>query len=146
MTPLPIGILLADDNEDDVLLLRLAFRETKLLNILDAVGGGDRALAYLRRQGKYAGAKMPCLVMLDVNMPRLGGFATLREIKADPALRHLPVVILTTSQRDEDICQAYRDGACTCTAKPVGLNESRDFAGRFEAYWALVAKLPKPAN
>lgn len=142
MTPLPICILLADDNEDDVLLLRLAFRETKLIDIVDAVDGGDRALAYLRRQGKYAGAKMPSLVMLDVNMPRLDGFETLREIKTDPALRHLPVVLLTTSRRDEDICRAYRDGASTCISKPVGLDESGDFARRFEAYWALVAKLP----
>lgn len=145
MTPGHIGILLADDSEDDVLLIRKAFRETKRLRILDAVEDGGAALSYLRREGKYAGAKAPVLVVLDVNMPRVDGFAALKEIKADPALRHLPVVMLTTSRREEDVCRAYREGACTYIAKPVGFDALEDFAERFESYWAGIARLPASA-
>lgn len=145
MIPQKIGILLADDSEDDILLMRKAFQETKLLRILDAVEDGGEALAYLRRQGKYAGAPAPGLVVLDVNMPRVDGFSALKEIKADPALRHLPVVMLTTSQREEDVCRAYREGACTYIAKPAGFKELEALAERFESYWALVARLPVSA-
>jgi CheY-like chemotaxis protein len=145
MTDAPIGILLADDSEDDVLLLRTAFEKSPRLELRDAVRDGDEALAYLRRQGPYAAAKKPDLVILDVNMPRVDGFTVLEKIKADPELRRLPVVMLTTSRRDEDVSRAYREGAATYIPKPVGLGDLETFVKRFEEYWAGVAKLPEAA-
>jgi CheY-like chemotaxis protein len=143
MNPKIVDILLADDNDDDVMLVKLAFQQAKMVNVINAVYDGDEALAYLRRQGKYKDAAPPGLVMLDINMPKINGIEVLREIKADPALRHLPVVMLTTSKRDQDVVDAYSNGACSFVTKPVGLNEFREAVKRFELYWACVATIPE---
>jgi CheY-like chemotaxis protein len=142
MNPKIVDIHLADDNEDDVLLVKLAFEQAKMMNIVNAVGDGDEALAYLRREGKYKDAALPGLIMLDINMPRMNGFEVLREIKADPALKHLPVVMLTTSKQDQDVINSYAGGACSFVTKPVGLTEFREAVKRFELYWAFVATIP----
>jgi CheY-like chemotaxis protein len=137
----PITILLAEDNDDDIVLIREAFAQGKLVNVLDVVKDGDEALAYLH-QGRYADAELPGLVLLDINMPKRNGLEVLREIKADPALRHLPVIMLTTSRREEDVVASYTEGACTFIPKPVKFGELTNVVKQFELYWALVARIP----
>ena len=138
----PIDILLVEDNDDDILLTREAFSEGRLVNIVHAVQDGEEALQYLRRQGQYSDAPLPGLVLLDINMPKMNGLEVLEEIKADPDIKHLPVVMLTTSERENDIVHSYEFGACSYIKKPVQLSDFRDTLRRFELYWALVARIP----
>src|SRR5438067_3313531 len=109
----PITILMADDDADDRRLTKDALEESRLANDLRFVENGEELLAYLRRQGKYADSEVsprPGLVLLDLNMPRMDGRTALKEIKADPELRHIPVTVLTTSKADEDIFRSYDHG------------------------------------
>ena len=137
-----IKILLADDNEDDVFVIRKAFEEVKLLNGMDVVNDGEEVLAYLRRQGPYHDAQLPGLVLLDIRMPKKDGFEVLKEIKSDPALKHLPVIILTTSKQEEDVVKSYAYGACSFITKPVGFEQFQKMVVQFELYWALVSRVP----
>lgn len=138
----PIDILLVEDNDDDILLTEEAFSEGKLVNVVHAVRDGEEAMEYLRRQGQYADVKLPGLVLLDINMPKMSGLEVLEEIKKDPELKHLPVVILTTSERENDIVKSYESGACSFIRKPVKLSDFREALRQFELYWALVARIP----
>jgi CheY-like chemotaxis protein len=138
-----IDILLAEDNDDDIVLIQEAFAEAKIANLLQVVNDGQEAMAYLRREGKYQETQMPGLLLLDINMPRKNGFEVLKEMKADTTLRHIPVVMLTTSNRDEDIIKSYEEGACTYIRKPVDFDQLKDVVKQFALYWGLVATLPK---
>ena len=138
-------ILLADDDEDDRLLTADALRESKLANEVKTVSDGEELMEYLHRRGKYAppaSSPRPGLVLLDLNMPKKDGREALREMKADPALRSIPVVILTTSKAEEDVERAYNLGANSFIVKPV------TFAGLVEAlhvateYWFQIVQLP----
>jgi len=140
----PIEVLLAEDNDDDILMIRTAFARSKLINVLNVVKDGEEALAYLRRQGRYVDTHPPGLVLLDLNMPKKNGFEVLQELKADPAIRHLPVVILTTSRQEEDVVRSYADGAASFIIKPEGLGALQTLTERFELYWARVARVPHP--
>ncbi|HEX4383612.1 MAG TPA: response regulator, partial [Myxococcales bacterium] len=113
----PLIILMADDDEDDRLNTAEAFREHHLANDFHTVNDGEELMQFLRRQGKYAGAPRPGLILLDLNMPRKDGREALREIKGDPALRSIPVVILTTSREEEDILRTYDLGANSFVSK-----------------------------
>lgn len=139
----PIKILLAEDNEDDVLLIRKAFKEVKLMNVMDVVKDGEEVTAYLRRQGQYRNAELPGLLLLDIRMPKKDGFEVLKEIKSDPALKSLPVIILTTSKQEEDVVTSYADGACSFITKPVGFEQFQKMVAQFELYWALVSRVPQ---
>src|SRR5690349_7118071 len=97
----PLQVLLIDDSEDDAMLLKELFREARYLNIVDAIADGDEALNYLHKRGRYAKVETPGLILLDINMPGKDGFSVLHEIKSDPVLKSIPVVMLTTSARDE---------------------------------------------
>jgi CheY-like chemotaxis protein len=141
-TPYPIEILLVDDNDDDIVLLETSLRESQFVNLLHVARDGEAALAYLRRQGRHAGAVLPGLVLLDIHMPRMNGFEVLGAMKADPALRTIPVVILTTSACDEDVSRSYDRGACSFVTKPVGLERLQEVIRQFESYWSLVAIVP----
>jgi CheY-like chemotaxis protein len=138
----PMEILLVEDNEDDILLEREALADAKLVNLMYVVRDGEDALAYLRRQGKYQNAQMPGLVLLDINMPKKNGFEVLNEMKADPALMHIPVIMLTTSDREADIVKSYAKGACSFITKPMDFDKFRDVVKQFALYWALVARIP----
>lgn len=144
-TPRPITILLADDDEDDVLLTREALDENRLANRLRRVADGAELLEYLQRRGRYADpadAPRPGLILLDLNMPRLDGREALREIKSDPHLRQIPVVVLTTSQSEEDIYRTYDLGVNSFISKPVtfeGLVRVMRDLGR---YWFEIVELP----
>ena len=142
MTLRPLEILLAEDNDDDILLTQEALATGNLVNTLNVVRDGEQAMAYLRREGEYRDAPPPDLVLLDINMPMKGGLEVLKEMKEDLELRHIPVVMLTTSVREQDILSSYEDGASTFIRKPVRLDEFREILTEFQKYWAVVARLP----
>lgn len=137
-------ILLVEDNEDDILLEREALSEAKLVNLMHIVRDGEEAMAYLRCEGKYHDAPMPGLILLDINMPKKNGFEVLNDIKADPALAHIPVVMLTTSDSEADVVKSYAKGACSFITKPMDFGKFVDVVKQFALYWAMVARVPAP--
>jgi len=142
MNIIPIDILLAEDSEDDVVLIRETLEGTKLVNLAQVVPDGEQALDYLRQAGQYRNAQRPGLVLLDINMPRKNGLEVLEAMKADPKLRMLPVIMLTISGREEDVVRAYANGACSYIRKPVGFNDFQKLVNQFCLYWAQVATIP----
>ena len=137
-----IDILVVEDNDDDVVLIQEAFAEGKLMNRIAFVRDGEEAMAYLRKQGTYATAPTPGMVLLDINMPKKNGFEERADIKADPHLRPLPVIMLTVSDRDEDIVRSFEQGACSYIRKPVTLTRFVAVVKEFELYWSLVSQVP----
>ena len=142
MSSRPVEILLVEDNEDDVIMTLEAFRDAKLANVVHVLHDGEQALAYLRRQGEPRRSTLPGLVLLDINMPRKGGFEVLEEMKDDPRLQHIPVIMLTTSTREEDVAKSYASGACSYIPKPVSIEQFAALAKQFSLYWALVSRIP----
>jgi CheY-like chemotaxis protein len=147
-TPKPITILMADDDPDDRMLTRDALAESRLANNLYFVEDGEELMDYLRQQGKYAdpqSSPRPGLKRLDLNMPRTDARESLKEIKSHPNLRHIPVVVLTTSKAEEDIYRTYDLGVNSFITKPVtfdGLVEVMRALGR---YWFEIVELPNGA-
>ena len=137
-----VELLLVEDNEDDVVLIEEAFVEAKMMNVIFKVRDGEEALAYLRQEGQYKHMRRPGLVLLDINMPKKNGFEVLQDMKADPLLQSLPVVILTTSDREDDIVRSYADGACSYIRKPMTLQQFAQAVKDFELYWTMVSRLP----
>lgn len=139
-----ITLLLAEDDPDDRVLIRDALREAKLANDLHTVEDGEELLDYLRRRGRYAGlpAPRPGLILLDLNMPRKDGREALQEIKADPDLRQIPVVVLTTSKAEEDVARSYDLGANSFITKPVTFQSLIDVMCTLEKYWFEIVELP----
>ena len=144
MNTQPMEILLVEDNEDDILLEQEALSEAKLVNLMHVVRNGEEAMAYLRCEGNYQNARMPGLILLDINMPKKNGFEVLNEMKADPALIHIPVVMLTTSDNEADVVKSYAKGACSFITKPMDFGKFTDVVKQFALYWALVARVPAP--
>jgi CheY-like chemotaxis protein len=142
----PLIILMADDDEDDRLNTAEAFREHHLANDFHTVNDGEELMLFLRRKGKYADAPRPGLILLDLNMPRKDGREALREIKTDPALRSIPVVILTTSREEEDILRTYDLGANSFISKPVGFDSLVQLASTMTQYWFQLVELPSGAD
>jgi CheY-like chemotaxis protein len=141
----PIVILMAEDDPDDRLLVREAFEESRLLNELRFVEDGEELLDYLRRQKGYAdpeSAPRPGLILLDLNMPRKDGREALREIKADPELRRIPVVVMTTSRAEEDIFRSYDMGASSYISKPVTFERLVELMKSLGNYWIEFVELP----
>lgn len=138
----PIEVLLVEDNPGDVRLTREALKEGKVHNNLHVAPDGVEALAFLRREGRYADAVRPDLILLDLNLPRKGGREVLEEIKGDPALRHIPVVILTSSSAEQDIARAYDLHANCYISKPVDLDQFITVVKSIEDFWFTVVKLP----
>jgi len=141
----PVELLLVEDNEDDIVLIEEAFTEAKLMNVIFTVRDGEEALAYLRQEGPYTHRRRPGLVLLDINMPKKNGFEVLQAMKADPLLQSLPVVMLTTSDREEDVVRSYNHGACSYIRKPMSLEQFVQVVKDFELYWTMVSRVP-PAN
>ncbi len=137
-----LEILLAEDNEDDVAMVRDAFREANLVNLLAVVSNGEEALNYIFNRAPYESARRPGLILLDINMPRINGFEVLEELKKSPDHNKIPVVMLTTSDRDEDIARSYQSGACSYITKPVDFDEFNRVIREFSLYWGLVSKIP----
>ncbi len=143
--PSPIHILLVEDNPGDAELTREALADSKLLSRLHVVRDGVEALAFLHQEGEYAQVPRPDLVLLDLNLPRKDGRAVLKEIKADPSLRLIPVVVLTSSQAEQDVARAYELNANCYVTKPVGLEQFLTIVQSIEQFWLTVVKLPRDA-
>jgi CheY-like chemotaxis protein len=137
-----IEVLLVEDNPGDVRLTKEALKEGRLLNNVSVVGDGVEALSFLRREGRYAEAAQPDLILLDLNLPKKDGREVLAEIKADPDLRRIPVVVLTTSSAEEDILKTYDLHANCYVTKPVDLEQFMRVIKSIEDFWVTVVKLP----
>lgn len=135
-------ILMADDDEDDRLLTKRAFDKLRVRNDLHFVKDGVELLAFLRREEPHQDAPRPGLVLLDLNMPRKDGRAALAEIKADPGIRGIPVVVLTTSKAEEDIVRIYDRGAASYVMKPVTFDGLLEAVARLQSYWVELVELP----
>jgi chemotaxis family two-component system response regulator Rcp1 len=140
--PNPLHILLAEDNPADVRLMREMLKESSVRTELHVVPDGEEAVAYLRKRGKYADSPRPTLVLLDLNMPRRDGRSVLREVKADPELKRIPVIVLTTSQSEEDIRQSYDAHANCYVRKPTDFKDLQAIFSKFESFWFTAAELP----
>jgi len=140
----PITILMADDDDDDRRLTKEALLEGRLVNDLRFVENGEELMDYLKRQGSYAAAEAPRpgLILLDLNMPRKDGRTVLKEIKSDPELRQIPVVVLTTSKADEDVFKSYDLGVNSYIVKPVTFEALVDILQTLEKYWFEIVELP----
>jgi chemotaxis family two-component system response regulator Rcp1 len=138
----PIELLLVEDNPGDVRLTKEALREGKVRNHLHVAADGVEAMAYLRREGPHAQARQPDLILLDLNLPKKSGREVLAEIKADPKLRRIPVVILTVSKAEEDVLKSYNLHANCYITKPVDLEQFLGVVKSIEDFWLTVVMLP----
>lgn len=139
----PITILMADDDPDDRLLVKEAFEENRLINELATVEDGEELMDFLYKRGKFFESTVtPGLILLDLNMPRKSGHEALKEIKADPKLRRLPVVILTTSKAEEDIIRSYDLGVNSFIVKPVTFEALVELIREIDKYWFQIVELP----
>lgn len=142
----PVTILMADDDEDDCLMTKEALEEARLANRIFFVGNGEELVDYLYRRGEYSDssdAPTPGLIFLDLNMPKKDGREALREIKSDPGLRHIPIVVLTTSRADEDICRTYDLGVNSFISKPVSFEGLVAVMKTLGKYWFEIVALPQ---
>jgi CheY-like chemotaxis protein len=143
-SPLPvIDVLLVEDDQGDVLMTREAFAHHRIHSELHVATDGEQALMFLRKQGEYRDVPRPALVLLDLNLPRRDGREVLAEIKADPDLRTIPVVVLTTSEAEEDILRSYALHANAYVSKPVDFDRFTEVIRRIDDFFATVVKLPR---
>ena len=140
----PIELLLVEDNPADVELTREALEDSKILHHLNVVSDGVQALAYVRQMGPYAEATRPDLILLDLNLPRKNGHEVLKELKANADLRRIPVVVLTSSQAEEDIVTSYNLHANAYVTKPVDLEGFGRIVKALEGFWFTVVRFPPP--
>jgi len=138
----PVEILLAEDSPGDIRLTREALKDGRIHNNLHVVQDGVECMAFLRREGKYGDVPKPHLILLDLNMPRKDGREVLAEIKNDPLLRRIPVVVLTTSKAEQDILKAYDLHANCYITKPVDLDQFIHVVKSVEDFWFTIVKLP----
>jgi chemotaxis family two-component system response regulator Rcp1 len=138
----PIEILLVDDNPGDVRLTVEALRDSKIQNRLNVAKDGVEAIAFLRREGEYADAPHPDLILLDLNLPKMRGSEVLAEIKGDAALKHIPVVILSGSKEAEDIAKTYNLHANCYVTKPIELDQFIKVVTSIRDFWLAIVKLP----
>ncbi len=141
-TPKVIDVLLVEDDPGDVLMTREAFADNKVANRLAVVSDGVSAMEYLRREGQYADAPMPDLVLLDLNLPRMDGREVLQALKEDPVLRRIPVVVLTTSESEEDVLASYSLHANAYVTKPVDFDRFIDVVRQIDEFFVSVVRLP----
>lgn len=139
----PINILLVEDNPADIRLTQEVFKEGRIRNILNIVMDGEEAIMYMRKMGQYGNAETPDLVLLDLNLPKKDGREVLAEIKGDPALKFVPVIILTTSAAEQDILSTYAHHANCYIMKPVDLSQFINVVRSIEEFWLTIVKLPK---
>ena len=138
----PVEILLVEDNPGDVRLTQEALKESKVTNNLSVAEDGVEALAFLKREGKYADAPRPDLLLLDLNLPKKDGRELLEEIKADDNLKRIPVVVLTTSKAEEDILRMYDQHANCYITKPIDFDQFIEVVKSIEDFWLTIVKLP----
>jgi CheY-like chemotaxis protein len=142
---LPAVILMADDDEDDIVLARDAFERGKIINDFRVVEDGQELLDYLKHRGAYsdpASAPLPDIILLDLNMPKIDGREALKEIKADPRFRHIQIVIFTTSESRKDVLDTYCNGASSYITKPVTFEAMCELVQKLSEYWFQIVRLP----
>ncbi|HWF61175.1 MAG TPA: response regulator [Nitrospira sp.] len=142
----PVEILLVEDNPGDVRLTKEALKEAKVINHLTVLKDGVEALTFLRREGQYANAPRPHLILLDLNLPKKDGREVLAEIKDDEKLKRIPVVVLTTSQNEQDVLKTYNLHANCYVTKPVDLEQFITVVKSIEDFWLGIVVLPKGCN
>jgi CheY-like chemotaxis protein len=143
-TPLkPIDVLLVEDDPGDTLMIREAFEDNKVRNTLACVTDGVEAMQYLRREGRYADASRPDLVLLDLNLPKMDGREVLAAVKDDPRLRSIPVVVLTTSEAEEDVVRSYSLHANAYVTKPVDFERFVSVVQQIDDFFVSVVRLPR---
>ena len=142
----PVEILLVEDNTDDVTLTQEALDAGKVSNNLSVAWDGVEALQYLNREGPYADAPEPDIILFDLNLPKKDGREVLAEIKSDERLKHIPVVVLTTSQAEQDILKSYRLHASCYVTKPVDFDEFIEIVQSIEDFWFTIVKLPSASR
>jgi len=140
----PIDVLLVEDDPGDTLMIREAFEDNKVRNTLSCVTDGVEAMRFLRREGEYADAPRPDLILLDLNLPRKDGREVLGEIKGDERLATIPVVVLTTSQAEEDVLRSYKLHANAYVTKPVDFDRFIEVVRQIDEFFVTVVKLPRP--
>lgn len=138
-----VEILLVEDNPGDIRLIVEVLKEGKIKNNLSVVEDGEEALAYLRREGSYKDSIVPDIILLDLNLPKINGTEVLAEIKKDPLLKYIPVIILTTSEAEQDILRAYDLHANCYITKPVNLDQFLTVVRSIENFWLTIVKLPR---
>lgn len=138
----PVEILLVEDNPGDIRLTMEALKEHKVLNKLSVVNDGVEAISFMRREGKFADAHRPDLILLDLNLPKKSGKEVLEEIKNDPDLKRIPVVVLTASSAEKDILSSYNLSANCYITKPVSLDQFVEVVKAIENFWLTIVKLP----
>jgi CheY-like chemotaxis protein len=145
----PVSILLVEDNLQDIEITRRAFAKGRVRNDLIVVRDGEEAIEYLFRRGKYqdpASSPRPGMILLDLNLPKLGGLEVLQQIKNDESLKTIPVIVLTVSQREQDIVRSYNLGVNTYIQKPVEFENFMHVVNTVHDYWILIATLPPSSN
>jgi CheY-like chemotaxis protein len=142
---IPIEVLLVEDDPGDVLMTREAFEEHKVRNRLSVVSDGADALAYVRREGAFADATRPDLILLDLNLPKRDGREVLKELKADPDLREIPIVVLTTSSAESDVLASYQLHANAYVTKPVDFERFISVVKQIDDFFISLVKLPRRA-
>ena len=137
-----LEILLVEDNEGDIRLTIEAFKEAKIRNHIRVVRDGEEALAYLKKEAAYADAQTPDIILLDINLPKVDGKEVLYELKNDPILKSIPVIMLTTSSAESDVQESYSNHANSYVIKPVDLSKFMEVIRSIEEYWISIVKLP----
>ena len=137
----PVRILLVEDDPGDVLITREALEQSKVIHHLDVVSNGEEAMSYLRKEGSSSGSTTPHLVLLDLNLPRMGGREVLAEVKNDPALGHIPIIVLTTSDAETDVLSTYQLHANAFITKPVDFNRFHEVVRRIDDFFFTVVRL-----
>jgi CheY-like chemotaxis protein len=141
-----IHILLVEDNEGDILLTREALSEGNILSTLSVVKDGWEAMQYLEKKGKYINELSPGLILLDVNLPKMNGHEVLKNIKSNENLKHIPVVMLTTSSSEIDVLQSYQNYANCYITKPLDVTDFLKVIASIEAFWITIVQLPHKIN
>jgi len=144
LLPRPIEVLLVEDDPGDVLMTQEAFADHDIANTLNVVMNGEDAIAYMRKSGQFADATTPDLVLLDLNLPRRNGREVLRDVKSDPALRRIPIVVLTTSEAEDDVLAVYDLHANAYVRKPGDFQQFVTAVRAIEDFYSKVVRLPSP--
>jgi CheY-like chemotaxis protein len=139
-------MLVVDDSPVDIQIMKAALEGSRSANLLYAALGGEEALAFLRREGAFKDAQRPDLILLDLNMPKMGGLEVLAALKSDPDLRTIPTLILTSSDAESDVARAYQHQASGYIVKPVDLDDFTTVMGSIENFWGGIVKVPTKAS
>ena len=138
----PVEVLLVEDNEGDIRLIKEAFKDSKIVNKFSVVGDGQQALDYLNKRGEFESADRPDLILLDLNLPKINGFDVLNEVKSNPEFQKIPVIIFSSSTSDSDVMRSYDLKANSYVSKPADLEEFLNVVRTIDEFWFQTVKLP----